>query len=170
MLLIKLPTQKLLNDPLSSPSCRKDRTQQPYYWINEASVREALHIRKVFLYIQGRIREWLRCNPDLNFIRTVYDVRPYHLNLSNKGYRSLIYSGDHDMVIPHQSTQAWIKELNYSVIDQWRSWKLNGQIAGYTESYSNKITFVTGGGHTAPEYKPKESVAMFKRWISNHPL
>uniref|UniRef100_A0A251SD06 Putative peptidase S10, serine carboxypeptidase, Alpha/Beta hydrolase fold protein n=1 Tax=Helianthus annuus TaxID=4232 RepID=A0A251SD06_HELAN len=166
MLLIKLPTRKLLNDPLSSPSCRKDRTQQAYYWINEASVREALHIRK------GSIREWIRCNPDLNFTRTVYDVRPYHLNLSNKGYRSLIYSGDHDMVIPHQSTQAWIKELNYSVIDRWRSWKLNGQIAGYTESYSNKMTFVTvkGGGHTAPEYKPRESVAMFKRWISNHPL
>ncbi|MFS7948950.1 putative sinapoylglucose--sinapoylglucose O-sinapoyltransferase [Helianthus anomalus] len=121
----------------------KDRTQQAYYWINEASVREALHIRKVFLYIQGSIREWIRCNPDLNFIRTVYDVRPYHLNLSNKGYRSLIYSGDHDMVIPHQSTQAWIKELNYSIIDQRRSWKLNGQIAGYTESYSNKMTFVT---------------------------
>ncbi|KAJ0458171.1 putative peptidase S10, serine carboxypeptidase, alpha/Beta hydrolase [Helianthus annuus] len=159
MLLIKLPTRKLLNDPLSSPSCRKDRTQQAYYWINEASVREALHIRK------GSIREWIRCNPDLNFTRTVYDVRPYHLNLSNKGYRSLIYSGDHDMVIPHQSTQAWIKELNYSVIDRWRSWKLNGQIAGYTESYSNKMTFVTvkGGGHTAPEYKPRESVAMFKR-------
>ncbi|MFS7948936.1 putative peptidase S10, serine carboxypeptidase, alpha/Beta hydrolase [Helianthus anomalus] len=81
------------------------------------------------------------------------------------------------MIIPYQSTEAWIKDLNYSVIDQWRSWKLNGQIAGYTESYSNMMTFATvkarnqnGGGHTAPEYKPEECVAMFKRWISNQPL
>ncbi|KAK9075442.1 hypothetical protein SSX86_003765 [Deinandra increscens subsp. villosa] len=136
-----------------------------YYWINEASVREALHIQK------GTIREWTRC-VDSNFTRILDDVRPYHLNLSKKGYRSLIYSGDHDMFIPHQSTQAWVKNLNYSVIDQWRSWKLNGQVAGHTESYLNMMTFATikGGGHTAPEYKPEECFAMFKRWISNQPL
>ncbi|MFS7948957.1 putative peptidase S10, serine carboxypeptidase, alpha/Beta hydrolase [Helianthus anomalus] len=68
------------------------------------------------------------------------------------------------MIIPHQSTQAWIRDLNYSVIDQWRSWKLNGQIAGELFEYDD------GGGHTAPEYKPEECVAMFKRWISKQPL
>ncbi|KAJ0695002.1 putative peptidase S10, serine carboxypeptidase, alpha/Beta hydrolase [Helianthus annuus] len=165
MRLIKLPTQKLVDEyrPLSSSDCRVYRTHLVYYWILEAS--EALHTRK------GTIKEWKRCS-DLNFTKTVYDVRPYHQNLSKKGYRSLIYSGDHDMIIPHQSTQAWIRDLNYSVIDQWRSWKLNGQIAGYTESYSNMMTYATvkGGGHTAPEYKPEECVAMFKRWISNQPL
>ncbi|XP_071728737.1 serine/threonine-protein kinase RHS3-like [Rutidosis leptorrhynchoides] len=75
-----------------------------------------------------------------------------------------------------QSTQACIKELNYSVIDQWRSWKFYGQIAGYTESYSNRITFATvkAGNlqitmYTAHEYKPEECFAMFKRWISYQP-
>ncbi|KAK9075445.1 hypothetical protein SSX86_003768 [Deinandra increscens subsp. villosa] len=166
--LIKLPTHKMLQDhnPLSSLRCRVDGYKLVYYWINEASVREALHIQK------GTIREWIRCTSDLNFITTVHDVRQYHLNLSNKGYRSLIYSGDHDMIVPHQSTQAWLKDLNYPVIDQWRSWKNNDQIAGYTESYLNMMTFVTvkGGGHTAPEYKPEECFAMFKRWISYQPL
>ncbi|XP_035839528.1 serine carboxypeptidase-like 13 isoform X3 [Helianthus annuus] len=165
---IKLPTQKLLNEHnrVSSSYCRTDGYNLVYYWINEASVREALHIRK------GTITDWIRCKSDLNFTKTLSDVRPYHLNLSNKGYRSLVYSGDHDMIIPYQSTEAWIKDLNYSVIDRWRSWKLNGQIAGYTESYSNMMTYATvkGGGHTAPEYKPEECFAMFKRWISNQPL
>ncbi|KAD6796182.1 hypothetical protein E3N88_07078 [Mikania micrantha] len=165
--LIKLPTQKTLKEHtrLSSVKCRVDGYKSVYYWSNDASVQEALHVRK------GTIEEWIRC-PDLNFTRTIYDVRPYHLNLSNKGYRSLIYSGDHDMIIPHQSTQAWTKDLNYSVIDQWRQWKHDNQIAGYTESYSNMMTFATvkGGGHTAPEYKPEECFAMFKRWISNQPL
>ncbi|KAI3776766.1 hypothetical protein L1987_46555 [Smallanthus sonchifolius] len=165
--LIRLPSQKLLNEhrPLSSSNCRVDGYKLVYDWANDASVREALHIWK------GTIGEWIRCS-DLNFTRTVDDVRPYHLNLSNKGYRSLVYSGDHDMIIPHQSTQAWVKDLNYSVIDQWRSWKLDGQIAGYTESFSNMMTYATvkGGGHTAPEYRPEECFAMFKRWITNQPL
>ncbi|KAD6796039.1 hypothetical protein E3N88_06935 [Mikania micrantha] len=170
--LIKLPTQKPLKEHtrLSSVKCRFNEYKLVYYWINDANVQEALHVRK------ETIEEWIRC-PDLNFTITTYDVRQYHLSLSNKGYRSLIYSGDHDMVIPHQSTQAWTKDLNYSVIDQWRQWKHNNQIAGYTQSYSNMMTFATvkasnlnGGGHTAPQYKPEECFAMFKRWISNQPL
>ncbi|KAJ9558111.1 LOW QUALITY PROTEIN: hypothetical protein OSB04_012725 [Centaurea solstitialis] len=93
------------------------------YWANDGSVREALHIRK------GSKVDWIRCNKE-NFTTVLDDVRDYHLNLSKKGYRSLIFSGDQDMTIPHQSTQLWIKELNYSVTDQWRSWKIRGQIAG----------------------------------------
>ncbi|KAK1441153.1 hypothetical protein QVD17_06992 [Tagetes erecta] len=166
--LIKLPTHKLPSEhqPLSSSSCRIYGYEYVYNWLNEGMVQEALHIRK------GTIREWIRCSDISNFTKVVTDVRPYHLNMSNKGYRSLIYSGDHDMMIPHQSTQAWITQLNYSVTEQWRSWKLNGQIAGYTESYSNMMTFATvkGGGHTAPEYKPEECFAMFKRWIFDQPL
>ncbi|KAK1406672.1 hypothetical protein QVD17_42182 [Tagetes erecta] len=165
--LIKLPNNKLLfeHQPLSSSLCRTYGYELVYNWLNEDIVREALHIRK------STISEWIRCNDDLNFTTTAFDVRSYHLNMSNKGYRSLIYSGDHDMLIPHQSTQAWIKQLNFNVIEQWRTWKLNGQVVGYTESYSNMMTFATlkGGGHTA-EYKPEECFIMFKRWISNQPL
>nr|GEY44574.1 serine carboxypeptidase-like 13 isoform X1 [Tanacetum cinerariifolium] len=163
---IKLPTQKQYKAggrPVSA--CEIDVKDLAHYWADDASVRKALHIR------EGSIGEWIRC-ADINFTRVVNDVRPYHLNLSNKGYHSLIYSGDHDMLIPHHSTQAWVKELNYSITDQWRSWKLHGQIAGYTESYCNKMTYATvkGAGHTAPTKKPEECLAMFKRWISYQPL
>lgn len=165
---IKLPSLKRIEEirPLSAFYCRIDGYKLVYYWLSDASVREALHVRK------GTIGDWIRCSSDLNFTTTLDDVRAYHLNLSNKSYRSLIYSGDHDMIVPHQSTQAWINDLNYSVTHQWRSWKLHGQIAGYTETYSNMMTYATvkGGGHTAPEYKPEECFAMFKRWISHQPL
>nr|KAJ0224029.1 hypothetical protein LSAT_V11C200084590 [Lactuca sativa] len=127
---------------------------------------------------KGSIGNWIRCNRDfLNFTTTLYDVRPYHLNLSSKDYRSLIYSGDHDMQVPHQSTQAWIKDLDYNVTDQWRSWKHQSQIVGYTQSYSNRMTFATvkasyqnGAGHIATVYKTEECFMMLKRWIDYRPL
>ncbi|KAG4389918.1 hypothetical protein GLYMA_06G181700v4 [Glycine max] len=67
---------------------------------------------------------------------------------------------------------AWIRSLNYSIVDDWRPWLTNGQVAGYTSTYSNRMTFATvkGGGHPAPEFKPEECFAMYSRWISNKVL
>jgi len=39
-------------------------------------------------------------------------------------------SGDHDAVVPFLSTQAWIRDLNYSIVDDWRPWFVNGQVGG----------------------------------------
>ncbi|THG14855.1 hypothetical protein TEA_010422 [Camellia sinensis var. sinensis] len=168
-----------------------------HLWLNNDRVREALHIRK------GSTQEWIRCNYGLPYTKSILDSFQYHVNLSTKGYRSLIYrrerkgemgvagyadsgqdlvdwdiegesvaSGDHDMGVPFLGTQAWIRELNYSIVDEWRSWWVQGQVAGYTRTYSNRMTFATvkGGGHIPIEYKPVECYAMFKRLISNQPL
>ncbi|XP_061372010.1 serine carboxypeptidase-like 11 [Gastrolobium bilobum] len=136
------------------------------YWANDDNVRNALHIRK------GSIGKWKRCNNDIPFEYDILSSFQYHVNLSRKGYRSLIYSGDHDMIVPFLATQAWIRSLNYTIVDDWRQWYSNGQVAGYTRTYSNRMTFATvkGGRHTAPENRPEECLAMFSRWISNMPL
>ncbi|KAJ1375631.1 Peptidase S10, serine carboxypeptidase, partial [Sesbania bispinosa] len=134
-------------------------------WANDVSVRKSLHIR------EGTIGEWERCyTTDFKF--EIPSSFEFHVNLSAKGYRSLIYSGDHDLVVPFMSTQAWIRALNYSIVEDWRPWLVDGQVAGYTRTYSNRMTFATvkGSGHTAPEYKPDEGFAMFTRWISSKPL
>ncbi|KAK7382609.1 hypothetical protein VNO80_01541 [Phaseolus coccineus] len=133
-------------------------------WANDESVRKALHIR------EGK-GKWERCWLG-DFEYEISSSFEFHLNLSAKGYRSLIYSGDHDAVVPFMSTQAWIRALNYSIVDDWRPWLLEGQVAGYTRTYSNQMTFATvkGSGHTAPEYKPLEGYAMFSRWIASKPL
>ncbi|AEC07397.1 Alpha/Beta hydrolase fold [Arabidopsis thaliana x Arabidopsis arenosa] len=148
-----------------SPDCY----YYPYHlvecWANNESVREALHVDK------GSIGEWIRDHRGIPYKSDIRSSIPYHMNNSINGYRSLIFSGDHDITMPFQATQAWIKSLNYSIIDDWRPWMIKGQIAGYTRTYSNKMTFATvkGGGHTA-EYLPEESSIMFQRWISGQPL
>ncbi|CAL5428240.1 unnamed protein product [Camellia sinensis] len=111
-----------------------------HLWVNNDRVREALHIRK------GSTQEWIRCNYGLPYTKSILDSFQYHVNLSTKGYRSLIYSGDHDIEVPFLGTQAWIRALNYSIVDEWRSWWVQGQVAGYTRTYSNRMTFATVKG------------------------
>ncbi|XXG48837.1 hypothetical protein AAC387_Pa02g3173 [Persea americana] len=159
-------SKELFPEPNLIDGCRTAGYVLSYYWANDDNVRKALDIHK------GSIKEWVRCNYGLRFTHEVTSVVSYHLNLTTRGYRALIYSGDHDATIPFSGTHAWIRSLNFSIIDDWRSWSVDGQIGGYTRTFANNITFATikGAGHTAPEYKPKEGFAMFQRWISQKPL
>ncbi|KAL2320069.1 hypothetical protein Fmac_029038 [Flemingia macrophylla] len=92
-------------------------------WANYESVRKSLHIR------EGTIGKWQRCYKT-DFEYQIFNSFDFHANLSAKGYRSLIYSGDHDGDVPLLSTQAWIRALNYSIVDDWRPWLHQGQVAG----------------------------------------
>ncbi|CDP06914.1 unnamed protein product [Coffea canephora] len=168
--------------------CRMEWITLVDHWANNKSVQEALHVRK------ETIGQWVSCIYTLPYTENAGSVVPYHANLSTKGYRSLIYSGDHDLLAPHIETQAWIRSLHYPIIDDWRQWIHEGQVAGYTRTYANKMTFATvkarnscfycfsarfvhmvttnnkGGGHVAYEFKPAECRTMLERWISHQPL
>lgn len=86
----------------------------------------------------------MRCDWDMAYEKDIQSSVPYHTNNSRKGlYRSLVYSGDHDLMVPYVGTVAWIRSLNYSIIDQWRPWFVNNQVIGYTRTYVNNMTFAT---------------------------
>ncbi|CAL1397622.1 unnamed protein product [Linum trigynum] len=147
--------------------CNDDTNLIVYkHWVNDKLVQKALHIR------EGKIEEWEVCNRRSDYEHDISTSFVYHVNLSIKGYRSLIYSGDHDMVIPYIGTQAWIRALNYSIVEDWRSWHVKGQVAGYMRTYSNGMTYATvkGGSHIAPTNRPVECYAMFQRWINHKSL
>ncbi|KAH7689755.1 Peptidase S10 serine carboxypeptidase protein [Dioscorea alata] len=160
--------QEMLIVPPPAPllKCRSYAYYLSYIWANTEAVRDALHIQK------GTVPEWIRCNYYLQYAYDLPSSIKYQQKLTSKGYRALVYSGDHDMLIPHIGTQTWIRSLNYSIVDDWRSWFSGGQVAGYTRTYADNLTFATikGAGHTAPEYKPRESLDMIKRWLSYQPL
>ncbi|KAF8016814.1 hypothetical protein BT93_H2124 [Corymbia citriodora subsp. variegata] len=141
-----------------------------YIWANDRNVQEALHIR------EGTKPEWRRCNYSLSYTKDVLNSVVYHRYLSKTSLRALIYSGDHDLAIPYVGTLDWIRSLNFTLIGSWSPWFVEGQVAGYSILYSENskydLTYTTikGGGHTAPEYKPKECLAMADRWFSYYPL
>uniref|UniRef100_A0ACD5UDI9 Uncharacterized protein n=1 Tax=Avena sativa TaxID=4498 RepID=A0ACD5UDI9_AVESA len=138
-----------------------------YFWANDELTREALGIK------EDTVDEWVRCHSgDMPYTTDIKSSIKYHWNVTTNGYRALVYSGDHDIIVTHLGTQSWVRSLGFPIVDDWRAWHLHGQSVGFTITYSNNMTFATikGGGHTAPEYEPERCFAMFTRWILNRPL
>nr|XP_043624828.1 serine carboxypeptidase-like 13 isoform X1 [Erigeron canadensis]XP_043624829.1 serine carboxypeptidase-like 13 isoform X1 [Erigeron canadensis]XP_043624830.1 serine carboxypeptidase-like 13 isoform X1 [Erigeron canadensis] len=160
--------------------CRDDKDEYTAAWANRKDVREALHIHEEFNNI-----EWVRCNKSIqdsssmenpSYTCNVPSVVGYHRHFADKKCRALVYNGDHDMLVSYLATLNWIQSLNLPVIDDWRPWFVDEQVAGYTMKYINGADYsliyatVKGGGHTAPEYKPKECLNMFIRWLADDTL
>jgi serine carboxypeptidase-like clade 1 len=114
-------------------------------WANNEIVREALGIHMVihttccFLIgnvyqlhsmLQEAVPLWIRCNYDILYANDIHSSVKYHLEVTKRGYKCLVYSCDHDMVIPFIGTQAWIRSLNFSVVNEWRPWYVDAQVAG----------------------------------------
>ncbi|XP_048430042.1 serine carboxypeptidase-like 20 isoform X2 [Pyrus x bretschneideri] len=155
-----VPTWPELMDNESVP-CINDEVATE--WLNNESVRKAIHAETDF--------SWELCTSRIEFYHDSGSMIKYHMNLTAKGYRALIYSGDHDMCVPFTGSEAWTRSLGYKIVDEWRPWTSNGQVAGYTQGYENNLTFLTvkGSGHTVPEYKPREAFDLFSRFLAGKP-
>jgi len=166
--ILKEKTGVLKSSPPRPPmDCHAYGNYLSYFWANNNITREILGIRK------GSKKEWVRChNGDLPYYKDIKSNIKYHHNMTRKGFRILVYSGDHDAVVPFLSTQSWVRSLNFPIVDEWRAWHLDGQSSGFTITYTDNLTFTTikGGGHIAPVDQPERCLAMFSRWISGEPL
>ncbi|CAI9107286.1 OLC1v1006605C1 [Oldenlandia corymbosa var. corymbosa] len=131
-------------------------------WLNNEAVRAAIHAEPINVSIP-----WELCTDRITFTSDAGSMIKYHQNLTSRGYRALVYSGDHDMCVPFTGSQAWTRSLGYKIVDEWRPWFVNDQVAGYLQGYDYNLTFLTikGAGHTVPEYKPREALAFYTRWL-----
>ncbi|KAI6695522.1 hypothetical protein NL676_023232, partial [Syzygium grande] len=95
-------------------------------WLNAEAVRKAIHAAPVST--EG---PWSLCGEGrIIYNRDAGSMIPYHKNLTSKGYGTLTYSGDHDFGVPFTGIQAWTRSLGYNILDEWRSWVSNDQVAG----------------------------------------
>ncbi|KAF8780672.1 hypothetical protein HU200_001275 [Digitaria exilis] len=132
-------------------------------WLDDEGVRAAIHAKSKSL-----IGSWELYTARIDYTHETGTMVSYHKKFTALGYRALLYSGDHDLCIPFPGTEAWVRSIGYQVIDRWRPWYFGDQVAGYTQGYDHNLTFLTikGAGHTVPEYKPKESLAFYSRWLA----
>lgn len=132
-------------------------------WLNNEAVRKALHADSA-----DEAGRWDLCTDRISFHHDAGSMIKYHKNLTSRGYRALIYSGDHDMCVPFTGSEAWTRSIGYKTIDEWRPWYTKGQISGYTQGYDHNLTFLTikGAGHTVPEYKPAEALQFYSGFLA----
>ncbi|KXG30159.1 serine carboxypeptidase 1 isoform X5 [Sorghum bicolor] len=153
----------------SNPSCQGNMEQ--FYMDQELALeklfdtdlgREKLHAKKV--EVSG---SWKRCPKRVLYTRDILTLIEYHLNITSKGYRVFVYSGDHSLLVPFTATMEWLKKLNYNEIEKWHPWFVENQIAGYSIRYENNILFATikGAGHVPSDYLPLEVFVAYQRWI-----
>lgn len=149
---------QLLNS--NSVPCTSDEVATS--WLDDPFVRKAIHAEPISV-----IGRWELCTDKILFRHDAGSMIGYHKNLTSRGFRALIFSGDHDMCVPYTGSEAWTRSLGYRIIDEWRPWFSNDQVAGYTQGYEN-LTFLTikGAGHTVPEYKPREAYDFYSRFLA----
>jgi len=137
-------------------------TDQASVYFNLAQVKQALHVQDV---------DWEICSNTLRYTKNLgsdsYQFYPALL----QNYRAIAFSGDTDAAVPHVGTELWTRKLGLRVLDPWRQWRVNNQVAGYVVTY-DRLWYVIykGGTHTVPESHPEESLYMVSQFLKNQPL
>ncbi len=135
-------------------------------WLNREDVKKALHVRQNITFTE--------CNDEVGANYTIDAKGSLYLypQLIEQGLKIWFFSGDTDAAVSFNGSERWIQKLNLVVVDPWKNWSVNGQTAGYYQIY-NGLTFLTikGAGHMAPQWKRKESYALFKAFLEGraHP-
>ncbi|XP_071722544.1 serine carboxypeptidase-like 17 [Rutidosis leptorrhynchoides] len=160
----------------STHRCREDYYNYATIWAKDKRVMRALGVH------EGMVKEFRLCNLDMRYSSSKssmplyeFDVLSsviYHKMLTKRNCRALIFSGDHDLMVPYIGTHNWIKSLNLTITDSnWEAWYSNDEVGGYKTTYARdnySLVFATvkGAGHTAPEFKHKECFEMVKKWFA----
>ncbi|KAK9851356.1 hypothetical protein WJX84_001052, partial [Apatococcus fuscideae] len=134
------------------------------YW-NLLEVRTAVHAAP-----PETAGMWLDCTNRVTYTKTKTSTVSTHQELLAQGLPGLIFSGDHDTVVPHTGTESWIASLNLDLLTPWTPWyypdsaQERPQVGGYVTVYDNLVyATVKGAGHEVAQTKPQQ---MYLLWSS----
>lgn len=141
-------------------------------YMNRSEVQEAIHAKLV------GVTKWTTCSDVLLYNWKNLEDPTISLlgRLVRSGIRVMVYSGDQDSLIPLTGTESLLKglakDIGLDISDHYRSWFDGPQVAGWTETYGDILTFATirGAGHAAPTSQPGRSLRLFQSFIEAKPL
>ncbi|OWM79150.1 hypothetical protein CDL15_Pgr003321 [Punica granatum] len=122
---LEKPAEFILSPPrIPGLWCRNFNYAMSDWWSNDIQVQKALNVRP------GTVLQWQRCNNSLAYTKDIPSVVYVHKELSTLGLEVLVECGDRDLVVPYVGTVNWITSLNLTVVNDWRPWFIDGQVAG----------------------------------------
>eukprot|EP00798_Chlamydomonas_sp_ICE-L_P013839 gene13839-19760_t len=132
-------------------------------WMNRGDVREAIHAAPL-----RTVPSWQPCSDVLHYTVGKVAMREVHRELLQRGLRVLVYSGDHDFVIPYIGTRSWVYGLGLPVDQPYAAWMVEGQVAGFVATFEGGLTFATvkGAGHMVPQTNPREALDLISRFLN----
>jgi len=139
-------------------------------YLNRPDVQEAI-------YVHERV-VWTDCSDTINYNRTdgQNPMEPiWQWLVENSDLRMQVMSGDDDSVCGTIGTQTWVWNLGYSASasNNWKSWEVNSQVAGYYTQFetSTDASFcfatVHSAGHMIPQTQPQRSLASFTNFLGS---
>ncbi|CAG9864574.1 unnamed protein product [Phyllotreta striolata] len=127
-------------------------------------VRRALHVGNT-VYNDGNVYDNL--SQDIP-----KSITPWLSELLNH-YRVLVYNGQTDIIVAYPMTVEYVKNLNYSSAEEYktatrRTWKYGEDVAGYVKSAGNLTeVMVRNAGHMVPTDQPEWALDLITRFVKN---
>jgi serine carboxypeptidase-like clade 1 len=136
-------------------------------WLNSPAVRAAIGAAP-----EAVAGGWTPCSDRIDYEHDTGSMLPVHAYLLSpeRRLRALIYSGDHDYVVPFTGTRAWVYGLGLPVSAPWHAWSdEDGQTLGFAAQFdAGRLTFATvkGGAHMVPQRQPREALLLLRIFLA----
>eukprot|EP01095_Lingulamoeba_sp_RSL-Kostka_P013738 TRINITY_DN576_c1_g2_i1.p1 TRINITY_DN576_c1_g2~~TRINITY_DN576_c1_g2_i1.p1 ORF type:complete len:505 (+),score=176.45 TRINITY_DN576_c1_g2_i1:58-1515(+) len=137
-------------------------------YLNNQNTLNALHAQ-----IGGLKKQWSECG-GVNYRKIVGSLIPYLQQIFDLGpdMGVMYYSGDIDIAtVPFPGTIRCLNTLNQKVVEPWRLFTMEKEVAGYVEVYERfQYTMIKGAGHEAPAFQPASCFLMYESFLNNKTL
>eukprot|EP00941_MAST-03F_sp_MAST-3F-sp1_P005817 g5817.t1 len=140
-------------------------------------------------------KQYDACNDDVTIQRSMIS---FYREIAPQLKRTIVFNGDTDPCVSYEGTRAAIKAVGFNETEPYRPYFFNAtastteflqkkplqfgpslalqdadaQFGGHVVNYEHNLSFMTvhGAGHMVPTYRPRISLHMLDKLISNKPF
>ena len=142
------------------PSCKKNTYTANF--LNNNTIKQKLGADLTIKHVSR--------NADLNY-KWGDSIKIYQNEIKEfyekKNFSSWLFSGTEDIACVTIGTLRIFHELNYTIKEKWKKWKVDDQVVGMEQTYDYGLKFITvkNAGHRVPQDQPKVAKILLDNYI-----